>query len=97
MEKVNLVLIHRWIIDLMLNRRRVQGRGFLYGGFALDLLAVTSPRPAEALYMLNTICTIKAGAPLLCSVEDIKGGLGTLTSVARNKDAMNKAVDITTA
>jgi hypothetical protein len=47
--------------------------------------------------MLNTICTIKAGAPLLCSVEDIKGGLGTLTSVARNKDAMNKAVDITTA
>ena len=35
--------------------------------------------------------------PISNSIQDIKGGLGTLTSVARNKDAMNKAVDITTA
>ncbi len=62
----------------MLNRKRALGRGFLWGGLALGLLAGASPGRAEALYKLDTTCTIKGGAPVPCSVEAIDEGSSTL-------------------
>jgi hypothetical protein len=65
------------MFDSMLNRKRVLGRGFLWGGLALDFLAGASPGRPEALYKLDTTCSMNGASAVPCTVEAIQEGTST--------------------